>query len=89
MSRNGTPQAARHLRFRGTFNVGVGQAGIAQVVVGTQVWPTALTGGIGSVVVTAINSSTATGTFSFSAPASTGGAPGTKVVTSGTFSLEF
>ena len=73
----------------GTFDVGIGQAGVAQVVVGTQVWTTALTGGTGSVVITALSSSQASGTFTFTAPASTGGATGTKVVTSGTFTIEF
>ena len=90
---NGTTSvtfAVPNVTATGTFQLGVGQAGIAQVNVGTQNWTTALTGGTGSLTVTALSSSEATGTFTFSAPATTStGATGTKAVTSGSFTIHF
>lgn len=73
----------------GPFALGVGQAGVAQVVVGSAVWTTALTGGTGQVVVTSISSTSVSGSFTFTGAASTGGATGTKTVTSGEFTVSF
>ena len=76
----------------GTYDVGVGQAGVAQVVIGSgtpAVWTTALTGGTGQVVVTALDSEMASGSFTFTGAASSGGATGTKTVTSGSFTVFF
>jgi uncharacterized protein DUF6252 len=74
----------------GTFDLAAGQAPVADVDMGAQNWSTAVTGGTGSITVTAISSTQATGSFTFSAPATVGsGATGTKVVTNGVFTVVF
>ena len=73
----------------GTFSLAAGQGSTGQVLVAPQGWTTAATGGTGSVTITAYSSTAATGTFTFSAPAGTGGAAGTKVVTAGSFTVYY
>ncbi len=73
----------------GSFALAAGQPAYATVTFGTQTWSTALTGGTGSVTLSTLSGSHAIGTFSFTAPANTGGATGTKVVTSGTFDVRY
>jgi hypothetical protein len=74
----------------GTLSLASGQAGIAEVDVNAQNWSTSVTGGTGSITVTSISSTQASGTFTFSAPATVGsGATGTKVVTNGVFTVAF
>ncbi len=75
----------------GTFTLGAGQGGIAQVVIGTtQAWTTSMVGGTGTVTVTELNANGAKGTFSFTGIASPGtSATGTKAVTNGSFDVEF
>lgn len=74
----------------GQFNVGAGNPGIAQVVVGTSVWSSTLVGGTGTVNVTTLNDDGAAGTFTFTGMATPGSpATGQKVVTNGTFNVKF
>lgn len=73
----------------GQFNIGLGQAGVAVVTVGTDSWTTSLTGGTGSVTLTTLTSSHAVGDFFFTAQAGSAGATGTKDVASGHFDVTF
>jgi hypothetical protein len=73
----------------GTFALTAGQPAFATVTFGAQTWSSALTGGTGSVTISTLTGSHAIGTFNFTAPANTGGATGTKVVTSGTFDVRY
>ncbi len=78
----------------GTFNFGVGNTGVAQViqVSGTtaSAWTTALVGGSGTLTLTTFTAERATGTFSFSGTASPGTpATGTRPVTAGSFDVRF
>lgn len=73
----------------GTFSLAAGQVSTGQVLVAPQNWTTAMAGGTGSVTITGYSSTFASGTFTFSAPAGTGGAAGTKVVTGGSFTVYF
>jgi Family of unknown function (DUF6252) len=52
-------------------------------------WHAQAGSGSGTVTITAITSNSVTGTFAFNAPASSGSATGTKVVTEGKFNLKF
>jgi hypothetical protein len=73
----------------GTFSLAAGQPAFATVTFGAETWSSAITGGTGSVIVSTLTGSHAIGTFSFTAPGSTSGATGTKVVTSGTFDVRY
>ena len=59
----------------GTFNVGPGNLGVAQLVqvtTGTPAWTSSLVGGAGSITVTTLTATRAAGTFTFTAAASPG-----------------
>ena len=76
----------------GTITLGSGQLSIATVATvstSPQTWLTSATGGTGSVVITSLSSTGASGTFSFTGVAAGGGATGTKAVTSGQFNVTF
>jgi hypothetical protein len=57
--------------------------------VGQPGWNTGNTGGTGKVVVTTLTANHVVGTFSFDAPASSGGSPTTLHVTNGSFDLTY
>ncbi|MBK6494210.1 MAG: hypothetical protein IPO52_12535 [Gemmatimonadetes bacterium] len=77
----------------GTFNVGPGNLGVAQLVqvtTGTPAWTSSLVGGAGSITVTTLTATRAAGTFTFTAAASPGtSATGTRSVTNGSFDVQF
>ncbi|MBK7595943.1 MAG: hypothetical protein IPP98_01475 [Gemmatimonadetes bacterium] len=77
----------------GTYNVGPGNLGVAQLVqvtAGTPAWTSSLVGGAGSITVTTLTASRAAGTFTFTAAASPGtSATGTRSVTNGSFDVQF
>jgi len=74
----------------GTVNLGAGNLGVAQVILGTQAWTTSLVGGTGSVTVTSLDANGAKGTFTFTGIAAPNtGATGTKAVTNGSFDVKF
>lgn len=54
-----------------------------------QTWTSNVIGGTGSITVTTLNSTTAVGTFTFTAVPSSGGATGNKSITSGVFNITF
>ncbi len=77
----------------GTFTLGQGNQGLAQVIHiqgGMATWVSSLVGGTGTVTVSTFTETGASGTFSFSgiAAASTP-ATGTRPVTNGTFNVTF
>ncbi len=74
----------------GTFQVG-GQDGTnASFISGGKSWTAAFgTGGSGTITVTTLTATRVSGTFSFVAPALSGGATGSKTVTNGSFDVEF
>jgi hypothetical protein len=74
----------------GTFQVG-GQDGTnASFISGGKSWTAAFgTGGSGTITVTTLSATRVAGTFSFVAPAISGGATGNKTVTNGTFDVAF
>ncbi len=77
----------------GTFNIGVGNLGIAQVIqvtAGTPAWTSALVGGTGTVTISSLTAEGASGTFAFTGIASPGtSATGTRAVTNGMFTVTF
>lgn len=75
----------------GNYDLGAGRPGVITVTFGIQsAWTTSLTGGTGTVALTAISASGAKGTFSFTAvPAAGTGTVGNKVVTNGVFDVKF
>lgn len=74
----------------GTIAIGAGSTSMGQYSSGTQTWVSSLAGGSGSVVLTTLTTTHATGTFSFTAiPSTSTGATGNKSVTSGTFDVTF
>ncbi|MEO7999685.1 MAG: DUF6252 family protein [Gemmatimonadaceae bacterium] len=74
----------------GAVAVGVGSQNFAQYSQGTQTWVSSLAGGSGTVNLTTLSATHATGTFSFTGIGSTStGASGNKVVSSGTFDVNF
>jgi hypothetical protein len=77
----------------GTYNVGTGNLGIAQVIqvtAGFSAWTSALVGGTGTVTITSLTAEGASGTFSFNGIASPGTpATGTRAVTNGAFNVSF
>ncbi len=92
---NGTYQVALTVpgvSAPGTYAVGPGNSGIAQlvqIITGTPTWTSSLVGGSGTIVVTALTASRVAGTFSFSgAPSPGSSASGTRAVTNGTFDLK-
>ena len=73
-----------------TIAIGAGSTSLGQYSTGTQTWVSSLAGGSGSVVLTTLTSTHATGTFSFTAiPSTTTGATGNKAITNGTFDVTF
>lgn len=74
----------------GTFTV-AGQDGTnASYYSGGKSWTAAFgTGGSGAITVTTLSATRVSGTFSFVAPATAGGAAGNKTVTNGSFDIEF
>jgi len=57
---------------------------------GTQTWQTTVAGGSGTLVITTFSATSASGTFSFVAPAiASTGATASKTVTNGTFNVTF
>ena len=75
----------------GNYDLGAGRPGVVTVTFGIQsAWTTGLTGGTGTVALTAISASGARGTFSLTAvPAAGTGTVGNKVVTNGAFDVKF
>lgn len=74
----------------GTFPTNNLTASNALVSIGSQTWQTNQSGSTGSIVITTLTSTGASGTFSFTAPAVPGtGASGTKTVTNGAFNVRF
>jgi hypothetical protein len=75
----------------GTFAIGPSQPTNAVLTMaGGLTWHARTTSGSGSVTVTSLTATGATGTFSFTAPSvGTTGATGTKVVTNGAFDVTF
>jgi len=73
----------------GTFSFSGAQAAVGVVTFGAQSWSTAIAGGGGTVTISTLSGSHAVGVFNFTAPASTGGATGTKNITSGTFDVRY
>lgn len=74
----------------GAVAVGAGSQNFAQYSQGTQTWVSSLVGGTGTVTLTTLSATHATGTFSFTGIASTAtGASGNKSVTNGTFDVNF
>lgn len=74
----------------GTYPLGTGAGvagGTAIYVSNSAGWGTALTGDAGTVTLTTVSDTRITGSFSFTADASTGGATGTKSVSNGAFDL--
>lgn len=74
----------------GTFTVG-GQDGTnASYISGGKSWSAVFgSGGSGTITVTTLSATRVAGTFSFVAPASAGGATGSKTITNGSFDIEF
>ena len=64
-------------------------AGVAIISQGGKSWSSTVQGGTGSLVVTTITANHVTATFSFDAPALTGGATGTKHLTTGKIDVIF
>jgi hypothetical protein len=82
--------AVTNVTGTGTFDFGLGEDGAAIIAQGTQSWTTTLTGGTGTLTISSINASGASGSFSFTAfPTPGSGATGTSVVTNGTFNVTF
>lgn len=74
----------------GAVAIGSGSQSFAQFGQSTQVWLSNLAGGTGSVNVTTLSATHATGTFTFTGAASTGtGSTGTKTVSAGSFDVSF
>lgn len=74
----------------GAVAVGAGSQNFAQYSQGTQTWVSSLVGGSGTVNLTTLSATHATGTFSFTGIASTAtGATGNKVVSNGAFDVSF
>jgi hypothetical protein len=74
----------------GTFQVASQDGTNASFISSGKSWTAAFgTGGSGTISVTTLTATRVTGTFSFTAPALTGGATGNKTVTNGTFDIEF
>jgi len=78
-----------NVEVTGTFSFAGAQAAVGVVTFGAQSWSTAIAGGGGTVTISTLSGSHAVGVFNFTAPASTGGATGTKSVTSGTFDVRY
>jgi hypothetical protein len=75
----------------GTYSLGFGNsnAGSGIVIKSGKSWGSSLQGGTGSVTLTTLTANHVVGTFTFSAPASGGGATGTSSVTNGKFDITF
>lgn len=93
---NGTYQIVMNVpgvAATGTYNVGPGNFGVAQLIQvtnGTPTWTSSLVGGAGSVTVTTLTATRVAGTFTFTAAASPGtSATGTRAVTNGSFDVKF
>lgn len=75
----------------GTYPLGTGggvSGGSGIVVESPAGWGTPLSGAAGTITITTLTSSRISGTFEFTAVASTGGATGTRVVSDGRFDLD-
>jgi Family of unknown function (DUF6252) len=74
----------------GTYQIGAGGASYGEFWEGGLIWLSNSPGGSGSVTFSVLTAKRGTGTFTFTAPASTAtGATGNKVVTTGTFDVQF
>lgn len=75
----------------GTYPIGPTTVANGSVTIGTQSWTaSAGNGGSGTITVTTLTATRVAGTFNFTAPALTGSpTPATRVVTNGSFDLEF
>ena len=74
----------------GNIAIGAGSTSLGQFSSSTQTWVSSLVGGSGTVVLTTLTTTRATGTFSFTAvPSASTGATGNKTVTNGTFDVAF
>jgi hypothetical protein len=75
---------------QGTTSVGLTSGTNAQLAQDTQGWQAAVTNGSGTVNITSINATSATGTFSFTlVPVVGTGASGNRTVSNGSFSVTF
>jgi hypothetical protein len=75
----------------GTFAIGAlpnAANGLLSIGIGPT-WTANVTGGSGTISLTALSATGATGTFQFTAVAAAGGATGQHVVTSGAFNITF
>jgi hypothetical protein len=82
----------QHIGAPGTYPLGVGgtvPGGTATVFTGGTSWWTALTGGSGTVIISAVTPSSIAGTFSYTAKPFAGGAAGNRTVTQGQFNVSF
>lgn len=93
---NGTYQIAiniPNLTATGTYQLGAGNFGVAQVIHVTgnmAAWTTSLVGGTGTVTVSTLSADRAVGTFSFTGMASPGTpATGSRAVTNGSFDVRY
>jgi len=93
---NGTYQiqlTVPNVTAAGTYSFGPGNPGIAQVIqvtAGFAAWTSALVGGNGTLTITTLTATGATGSFTFNGIASPGTpATGTRAVTNGAFNVSF
>ena len=82
--------AIPNITATGTFDLGPTRQPVLTVNIGSQAWVTTSVGGSGTVTVSSLSATRATGSFSFiAAPATGSGAVGTKTVTNGVFDVTF
>jgi hypothetical protein len=72
----------------GTYAMSTGSAN-ALLTIGPQAWSANVVGGSGTITLSALSTTGATGTFSFTAIPSDAGSSGTRAVTSGVFNVTF
>src|SRR5690606_39515449 len=92
---SGSDQAQRTIAFAfvsagtGTYEIGPGAPTNALFSQGSAQWQAAGGQGSGTITVTTLTAERIAGTFEFTAEPAGGGATGTRVVTQGTFDVEF
>jgi len=92
---SGSDQAQRTIAFAfinagtGTYEIEPGAATNAVLSEGSAQWQAAPGQGTGTITITTLNAERIAGTFEFTAEPGSGGATGTRVVTQGTFDVEF